>query len=327
MPSPRLRLRPALLALAALIWAPAAHAQGWAEVEEQDLRLARVAERIMVANVALCNQTMPITGLILHSADQYGDGVADNRFANGQLAIASLLPGSVAASAGLQRDDAIVAINGVATANLEPQPDGHLREAAFAVLADSSEARAVTLSVQRDGQVIPVSLDGPRGCRSLVEILLGDGPNARSDGRIIQLRYDFAQSLSDDQLAVAFAHELAHTVLEHRRRKTEAGIDNSTLLANLGRHRLANRQAEVEADRLSIHLLANAGYDPGIVEQFWHSDAGTRANGTMPSFIYPSTGSRADIVAQEVRRYLPLQRGPTWPGHLLEWRERGFAGD
>ncbi|MEL1250341.1 M48 family metallopeptidase [Aurantiacibacter gilvus] len=316
-----------MLALAALLCSPVARAQGWAEVEEQDLRLARVAERIMIANAALCNQTMPITGLILHSADMYGEGVAEDRFVNGPLAIASLLPGSVAANAGLQRDDAIVAINGVATANLEPEPEGHLREAAFAVLVGASPARAVTLSVQRAGQVIPVSLDAPRGCRSLVEILLGDGPNALSDGRIIQLQYDFAQSLTDDQLAVAFAHELAHTVLEHRRRKTEAGIDNGSLLANLGRHRLANRQAEIEADRLSIHLLANAGYDPAIVEQFWHSDAGSRANGSMPNFIYPTTQSRADIVALELSRYLPLRRGPTWPGHLLEWRERGFASD
>lgn len=321
------RLKAVLLALAALLCSPNAYAQGWQEVEEQDLRLARVAERIMVSNAALCAQTMPITGLILHSADQYGEGVADERFVNGPLAIASLLPDSAAANAGLQRDDAIVAINGVATANMEPVPDGHLREAAFAVLADSSEARTVTLSVQRGGQVIPVSLDAPRGCRSLVEILLGDGPNALSDGRIIQLRYDFAQSLTDDQLAVAFAHELAHSVLEHRRRKTEAGIDNGSLLANLGRHRRANRQAEVEADRLSIHLLANAGYDPAIVEQFWQSDAGSRANGSMPSFIYPSAQNRADIVALELSRYLPLRRGPTWPGHLLEWRARGFASD
>lgn len=281
----------------------------------------------MIANAALCNQTMPVTGLILHSADQYGDGVADQRFAMGPLAIAAVIPGSVAADAGLQRDDAVVAINGFAIADMEPDVGEHLREAAFAVLADTSEARAVTLSVLRAGQVFPVSLDAPRGCRSLVEILLGDGPNARSDGRIIQLQYDFVRDLTDDQLAVTFAHELAHTALEHRRRKTEAGIDNGSILANVGRHQRANRQAEVEADRLSIHLLANAGHDPAIVEQFWRSPAGRIANGSMPSFIYPSVETRAEIAAEEVARYLPLRRGPTWPGHLLEWRERGFSSD
>lgn len=316
-----------IAALAALVGTSAAHAQGWNEVEQQDLRLARVSERIMVANSALCNQTMPVTGMILHSADQYAAGVADERFANGRLAIASILEGSAAASASLQRDDAVVAINGLAVADMEPETGGHLREAAFDALAASSEARTVTLSVQRGSQVFPVSLDAPRGCRALVEILLGDGPNARSDGRIVQISYDFARDLSDEQLAVAFAHELAHTVLEHRRRKTEAGIDNGSLLANLGRHQRANRQAEIEADRLSIHLLANAGYDPAIVERFWHSSAADRANGAMPSFIYPSTDSRAEIVGEEVERYLPLRRGPSWPGHLLEWRERGFAGD
>lgn len=314
-----------LLAAAALTWASLAQAQDWSDVEVQDLRMARISERIMQANAALCRETMPLTGMVLHSADQYRDGAATGRFANGSVAISAILPGSPAERAGLRRDDAIIAINGLNVSELEAAADGHQREAAFELLAGSSPARAVTILAARGGEVSSYAFSPPRGCRALVEILLGDASNARSDGRVIQVQFDFARSLTDDELAVAFAHELAHAVLEHRRRKTEAGIDNSTLFAQLGRNQRANRQGETEADRLSVHLLANAGYDPQIAVRFWRSEAGVRANGTMPSFIYPSTEGRAELVEQEIARFLPLRRGPTWPGHLLEWRERGFA--
>lgn len=317
------------LAALALILAPViafpAQAQDWAELEREDLRLARIAERIMVANVALCRQTMPATGLILHSADQYGSEAASERFAHGPLAISTLLPDSPAAAAGLRRDDAIIAINGRAVATLAPEGEDHLREAAFALLAETPVEQSVTLVLARGERQFSVSLAAPRGCRSLVEILLGEAPNARSDGRVIQLQYDFARGLSDEQVAIVFAHELAHNVLEHRRRKAEAGIDNGGAAAELGRNRQANRQAEVEADRLSVHLLANAGYDPAIIVEFWRSPVGRRAGGgILPSFAYPTQSAREELVEREIALYLPLRRGPSWPGHLLELRDRGF---
>jgi hypothetical protein len=42
----------------------------------QDVRLAAVAERLLGANRALCRQMMPLTGLVLHSRDQYRADVA-----------------------------------------------------------------------------------------------------------------------------------------------------------------------------------------------------------------------------------------------------------
>jgi len=298
----------------------------WSALEREDVRLARIADRVMVANAALCNTLMPATGMILHSADQYRDGIADTRFAGGPVALSGIVPHSPAARAGLQRDDTLLAIGGREISTLTAPEDGNLREAAFAVLASQPVGAPVALSILRDGAPQTVIVDAPAGCRSLVEILVGDGPRARSDGRVIQLQYTFAAQLDDNQVAVVLAHELAHTVLEHRRRKEEAGIDNG-LFAEFGRNQQANRQAEVEADRLSIHLLANADFDPAIVPQFWRSEIGRSLGGAMPSFIYPSQEARAALVEREIEFYLPLGRGPSWPGHLLAMRERSFTAD
>ncbi|VVT15310.1 M48 family metallopeptidase [Erythrobacter sp. EC-HK427] len=296
-------------------------------VEQQDVRLARIAEQLLGGNAALCTSLMPLTGLILHSVDQYRDGEVRAQFRDGNIAIAAIVPHSPAERAGLRRGEALVAIGDVSLDALPAPESGNLREAAFDILAAQPTDAPVALRLRTDGVERTVMLPAPAGCRSLVEILVSDGPRARSDGRVIQIQFDFARELSDEQLAVVLAHELAHTVLEHRRRKQAAGIDNGAL-AEVGRNQRANREAEVEADRLSIHLLANAGFDPLSVPAFWRSDIGQRlGGGIFNSFVYPSNEARAVLVDEEIALYLPQRRGPSWPGHLLELRERGFGSD
>ena len=316
-----------LLSILWLLCPAYALAQTSQEIAEQDARLARIGDQMLIANARLCRQTMPVTGMVLHSVDQYGAG-AEGMFANGPLAIAQIVPGSAADLAGLTAGDTIVAIGTLPVSVIAPPNDIHLREVAFDLLANLPEGEEVNLSVARNGEHRTIAFAAPRGCRSLVEILLAEGTDARSNGRVVQVQFEFAATLNDEQLAVILAHELAHTVLEHRRRKEAEGIDNTSIWRHVGRNQRVNRQAEVEADRLSIHLLANAGYDPALVSQFWQSAEGIRAGGGMiSSFIYPSQAVRAVIVSNEIAMYLPLRRGPSWPGHLIELRERNLAED
>ncbi len=320
-------LKPMIVALVLLAFPATAMGQEAIDIETQDLRLASIADNMLIANARLCRETMPVTGMILHSADQYGSSTPGH-FADGPLAIAGVIPDSAAENRGLEKGDTITAINGAMVSAITPAENGHLREAAFFRLADIPPDEPVVLTVKRSGRDETVLIAAQRGCRSLVEILVADAPNARSDGRVIQFQLAFAASLSDENLAVVLAHELAHTVLEHRRRKVEAGIDNASLLRHFGRNQQANRQAEVEADRLSAHLLANAGYDPQLAVWFWRSEDGVRAGGgPMPSWIYPTQAARADLIEGEISRYLRLRAGPSWPGHLLQLRERAFASD
>lgn len=290
---------------------------------EQDARLATVAERMLEANRDLCRQHMPLTGLVLHSQDQYGRSVAGNAFANGRIAVAAVVPGSPAAAV-LAPGDAIAAIGSTRTDTLVAEGDAPLRDGAFALLADQPEGKPLALTVVHDRHERAVALDVPTGCRALVEIRAVSGINARSDGRVIQVNYGLAAEATDDELAVVFAHEMGHLVLEHRRRLSSAGVEKG-FFGEFGRNQRLNRQVEVEADRIAAHLLANAGYDPAIAPKFWRSSLGQRASGgLLRSSTYPSAEARAQLIEREIAEYIGPGIHPSWPGHLLARRDTPF---
>jgi Zn-dependent protease with chaperone function len=266
---------------------------------------------------------MPLTGIVLHSRDQYQSALAGGAFANGSIAVAAIVPGSPA-SAVLEPGDAIAAIGGQRTDSFIAEGEAPLRDSAFTVLADQSQDSPIELSIARDGRESVVALDAPSGCRALVEIRSASGLNARSDGRVIQVNHGLAAAATDEELAVIFAHELGHLVLEHRRRLSSAGVDKG-FFGEFGRNQRLNRQVEVEADRISAHLLANAGYDPSIAPAFWRSSLGLRAGGgLLRSSTYPSAEARADLIEREITEYLAAGAAPTWPGHLLARRDVPF---
>ena len=317
--------RAALAAIALAVAAPLAAEEAQSTLAGEDLRLATIAERLQAANAALCEEQMPLTGLVYHSADQYGSAALETPpFANGALAIAQVLPGSPAADAGLLAGDAITALNGQEVADLKPAEDAPLRDAFYELLARQSANAPLVLTIQRGTATQEVALAPASGCRALVEIITSSGIVGRSDGRVIQISYDFASRLDDDGLAAIFAHELAHVALRHRERLVAAGVRKG-LLGEFGRNRRLNRQVEVEADLLSVHLLANAGYDPAIAPTFWRSSRGRSAGGgLLRSGTYPSPAARADMIEREISEFLAGRTGLSWPAHLLDLRDQPF---
>jgi predicted Zn-dependent protease len=159
----------------------------------------------------------------------------------------------------------------------------------------------------------------------LVEVLADNNSTAHADGRVVQISYALAAQLSDTALAAVFAHELAHIALESRRRLSEAGVPDG-LGREFGRYRRLARQAEVEADLLSVHLLANAGFDPQIAPQFWDGEA-ARVLGSdlFSSRIYPSHRSRARMMRAEIAAHLAGMPLPSAAQHLLAERDRTLS--
>lgn len=322
---------PSVLGAFALIWfaipasaSPSLSAQQpkeYAALAAQDQRLARIAQNMLAANAPLCTRVMPLTGMILHSRDQYADNAAPSAFANGPVEIAQVVPGSASALVGIAAGDTLLSVGDTAVSALRSDEKTPLRDSVFDLLAGQAVDTPMSLTLQRGEDMRLAVMSSPIGCLTLFEITTEDGLAARSDGRVIQITYQLATSLNDEQLAAVFAHELAHTVLEHRRRLSEAGVSKG-FFGEFGRDQQLNRQVEIEADRLSVHLLANAGYDPVLAANFWRSAAGEKAGGgLLRSFIYPSATARADLVEREIDLFLSLGVGPSWPGHLLAKRE------
>jgi len=312
-----------LLLLVLVTLAPVARAQddALAQLLAQDARLAAMAERLLGANAPLCRQLMPLTGMILSSRDQYPAGIADAVFANGPVVVAQVLPGSAAQQAGVLVGDGLAAVAGSA---VDPAAEGPLRDAAFAALADRwAPGTPLGLTLRRDGQERTVTLAPPTGCRALVEIRTDAGIAGRSDGRVIQLDLGLMQAGSDGDVAAVLAHELGHVVLEHRRRLGAAGVAKG-LAGEWGRNRRLSRLAEEEADRISVHLLANAGYDPSVAPAFWRSPLGRRAaGGLLRNRIYPAPRLRAEALEAEIAR-LPTAR-PDLAPDLLSARDLPLA--
>jgi hypothetical protein len=284
----------------------------------QDERLLRIAEPILARNVDLCDRTMPDLGVALQSADQYS-AQARPPFA-APVAFAAVLPGSAAAQAGIERDDGLVSVDGKEIAKRPDLLSSPLRDSAFALLADHSPGTPLVLGIVHAGQPREVTIPVRHECLALVEILAAKGNDARSDGRVIQIGYGLASRASDEQVATIFAHELAHSILHHRDRLSAADV-NKGLLGEFGRNRRLNLQAEEEADRLSVHLLANAGIDPRAAAAFWRSKLGKQLSGGLfHDRMHLSAKDRAAMLESEVAK---LGRGaPSYPADLMALRNQ-----
>lgn len=285
----------------------------------QDARLSRIAARMLTANDFLCRVHMPIAGIELQSSDQYPDPKSVGLFAEAPVAVAVVNENSAAAAAGIAPGDGLLAVSGQPVETLHPAADAPLRDAAFDLIA-SAPPGPLVLTLARNGERREVRLDSPKGCRVLVEIRVDGDAGARSNGKVVQVTSALAAQVGDEDLAVILAHELAHSVLEHRRRLEALGVSKG-FFGEFGRNQQLNRQMEVEADRLSVHLLSNAGWNAALAPRFWRSSLGQRLNGGMlHSAVYPSAAGRAELLEREIADYLAGD-APSWPGHLLARRD------
>ena len=254
-------------------------------------------------------------GAALQSRDQFPRD-RDPGFAS-DVAFAAILPGSPAASAGIAEGDGLAAIGGVPI-TVQPGLEGTmLRDSAYAMLGEHPAGASLRLTVVHAGFERVVELLPPSQCHALVEVLIDGGMKARSeDGWVIQLGLSLMQRASEEEVAAIFAHELAHVVLGHRDRLDREGVKGG-LGGEFGRSRQLGAEAEHEADRLSVHLLANAGYDPRSVPALWRGPLGRALDaGLLRSRIYGSPETRARSAEREIAEYL-AGGPPSWPGHLL----------
>lgn len=212
------------------------------------------------------------------------------------------MPGSTAAAAGVRQGDSLVSINGAAVSAALPgataPPSTAERDRVEAQLERLPQAAPLTLGVKRGVQEQTLVVTPVPACRSAFEVLLGAGNDSAADGAIIQIDAGLLDSLSDDELAVVLAHELSHNILRHRARLEAAGA-HWGILAEIGKNGRLMGQAEIEADRLSVYLLANAHYDPFSAGRFWRGAGRKLDFGILRSRIYLSWKDRASLLDRE----------------------------
>ncbi|MEP7348554.1 MAG: M48 family metallopeptidase [Sphingorhabdus sp.] len=238
----------------------------------EDQRLANVAHRLARANAPFCASTEQSLGWMLHDIAQYPDPeVARAAFGFAlPIQISAVADDSAASRAGLRVDDALVQIdadNGHVRFNKPSNPSYALDYKRMELLLIGLDALLannpkgdVTITYLRDGTQASARVQPVAECASDFQIDTKDGLDAGADGERVRVTIGLVRYAIDDaELAAVVAHEISHNLLSHRARLD--GLKRGKTKALLA--------TEIEADRLSVWLMANAGYDPKAALRFW----------------------------------------------------------
>lgn len=253
----------------------AASASPLLALQRMDGRVAAVGHRLARANPEICARTMPLSGMLVHSLDQYGardrpDAAAVFGLGH-EPAVLAVVAGSAADRAGLRPGDAIISIAG------RPFPPGKARnkasykrvQALEEFLLSSLSAGSVPVELRRDGRPVSATITPEPGCASRVRLIPSEKLNAGADGTYVRLTSGLVEfTRSDDELALVIAHEMAHNLLSHRARLDARNVSRG-LLKSLDGSAGKIKATEIEADYLALYLLARAGFDLDAAPGFW----------------------------------------------------------
>jgi len=219
---------------------------------QQFARLNQVGHRISVAAASDCPGATASLGFAIDHPGQYlaadrpklGFGTTD------QLArISAISPESPAARAGLHIGDRLV-LAAAPPSQLPPTPTFAGVEAAITAIdaLPVSPNGTITLHIERDGTVQMLGITPSPGCGGWFDLRQSNRANASSTRRWIQLTDRMIGDLTDDDaLAFIIGHEMAHRAM----RLVPGHIHDS-----------CKQACEDQADRLSLAIMARAGFNP-----------------------------------------------------------------
>lgn len=298
-----------------------------AQLRAADVRVLSVGYRLATANAPFCRNVENSAGMTLHHIGQYPDASAARAtfgFAS-DYAVLALVSDGPAARAGLRTDDAIVSLNGAPLnasaddlAAIDQLPAYRPIAWADKRIRAALDKGSVVLGILSEGQQKAVTIAGTSACRSRFELRPSDSYGASADGDIVGITVPMlAFMVDDDELAAILAHELSHNLLEHRRRLNEAGVQRG-LMQQLGRNARLTLATEIEADRLSIWLMANAGYDLRGAIRFWTRYGKARGKGIFSAPTHYRWKKRVALFEAEIAKLHATAKDPRgWYPPLL----------
>lgn len=270
----------------------------------KDLRLATVGYHLAKGSAEFCRNKWRNPGWVLHDVRQYSDpALARRAFTFRQpVSIAALVPKGPAEIAGMQVGDGLVgADDGLIWYGGEPvrhQPTVERLERVKAGLVDVLARQGpivyqmkTATSLSESGRILQFTLDPPAICASDFWVDVRGKRDAGADGERVRVTSGLiAYVLDDDELAAVVAHEMAHNLLDHRAR-IDATKKGKTAVV---------RATEEEADRLSVWLMANAGYDPAAAVTFWERYGAETGMGIFTAPTHFRWQTRVAMLREEI---------------------------
>ena len=216
-------------------------------------RLENVGYRILRGNVDQCPETKRDVGLKIHTIFDYPEDLQmpARVFLNLDIdpAIRVIAADSPAQNAGLRIGDRVKTLGDYDI------PSGRTAVQLFEAVA-SREFRLASsvLQVERGGELVDASLAPEPICGYPTQLFYSELMNAHTNGDEIWVTSELIRQLKDDEsLGLVIAHELAHVTEGHLMRQPTKAL-------------------ELEADRLSVIYLRNAGYDPALAIERWKAN-------------------------------------------------------
>lgn len=292
---------------------------------DQQNRLYRIAAPLLIKNIELCpRHARHLVGLTAKTRYAYTKDFAPiARLSLGlgeRLRVMNVLPGSGASEAGVRKGDILLSVENKTL----PQGPNADRDGSLLVSTEMRGRISLNLSAMRDGKRIKLQIPLTRACAFGIELGNGDHVNSYADGhRVMVTRgmLDFTQS--DEEVAYVLAKEIAHNVLSPSARADMgtaidslrfAGPDTTDLSA-IGEIDPYSPVLDATADKLSLYMLARAGYDIENALAFWKRLASKYPADVRHSHteLHPSTKYRfsvmneiAKVIKMKQKKKLPL---------------------
>lgn len=272
-----------------------------------DGRVATIGHRLAVANLDRCAVRAWLPGFVIHDLSQYGAEFRPAAIRTFGLdagpGVLALARGGPADLAGLRTDDILLAFDERPLPRGTPGRNGSFEqmERILAALDEAFADGRAAIALRRGAEPLTLRIEAARGCATRFQLVPGRRMNAQADGVYVQLTTALAEYAEDEaELAAVLAHEFAHNVLGHRVRLNQAGVQRG-VFANFGNNARRIRETEVEADRLSVYLMEQAGYDPQGAVRFW-SRFGRRGFNFLGSPTHPNWRLRVQSFETEIAR-------------------------
>jgi predicted Zn-dependent protease len=112
--------------------------------------------------------------------------------------------------------------------------------------------------------------------------------------------------LDDGEFAAVIAHEMAHNLLKHRDRLNAQRV-NRGFFGQFGKSAGRIKDSEIEADRLSVWLMANAGYDPQAAIRFWTRYGKEHGKGIFSASTHYRWKKRVELFEEEMKKMAAIE--------------------